>query len=72
MSVADGSHLIRIIPWIINDFNSRPHVSLDGLTPNERYGNLSLDIESLRKMKKVASQEMKQHNLKNRFAACQD
>ncbi len=70
MSVSDGNHLKKLIPWIVDDFNSRPHVSLEGLTPNEKYGNLTLDQSSLRSLKATASQKRKEHNFKNRCVNC--
>ncbi len=70
MVVSNGNHLKKLIPWIVGDFNSRPHVSLEGLTPNEKYGNLTLDQTSLRSLKAKASQKRKEHNFKNRCVNC--
>ena len=33
MTIPDGAALQKVIPGIIDDFNNRPHISLDGLTP---------------------------------------
>lgn len=71
MSVADGGHLTKLVSWISRDFNARPHISLNGLTPNERYENMNLDFGSLDEMKKAASRERRFYNLKNRCALCQ-
>jgi putative transposase len=70
MSVTDGDHLKRLIPWIAKDFNSPPHISLDGMTPNEKYENASLDLKSLRALKVNAAQRRKEHNFKNRCVNC--
>jgi len=70
MSVSDGSYLQKLIPWIASDFNSRPHISLDGLTPNEKYENLALDFHALRALKIVGIVKAKEYNFKNRCVNC--
>jgi putative transposase len=70
MSVSDLDHLRKLIPWITSDFNSRPHISLDGLTPSEKYENASLDTNSLRTLKVKALQKRKEYNFKNRCVNC--
>jgi len=32
LSVTDVDHLKKLITWIVKDYNSRPHISLDGMT----------------------------------------
>lgn len=39
MDIKDKVQLEKMIKWIIEDYNNRPHVSLDGLSPNEKYLN---------------------------------
>ena len=72
MSVKDRGDLNKMMPWICNDFNNRPHISLNGLTPNEGYENVVLDSESLKELKKIASQNRKMYNFKNRCTTCKD
>ena len=72
MSVKDRGDLNKMMPWICNDFNNRPHISLNGSTPNESYENVILDSESLKELKKIASQSRKLYNFKNRCSACSD
>lgn len=70
MSVSDGGHLKKLMSWIVDDFNSRPHISLEGLTPSEKYENIKLDPTALRVLKASASQKRKEHNFKNRCLNC--
>ena len=35
MDIPDGERLKTVLPKMIEDFNNRPHISLQGLTPNE-------------------------------------
>ena len=70
--VKDRGDLNKMMPWICNDFNNRPHISLNGLTPNESYENVVLDSESLKELKKIASQNRKMYNFKNRCTTCKD
>jgi putative transposase len=69
-SVSDGFQLINEVEFSVNNFNDRPHISLNGLTPNESHRNEKLDIELLRKMKVEAGIKRKQDNLKNRCEVC--
>ena len=70
MTIADEGELKRAIDWICRDFNNRPHISLNGLSPNESHENSALDIDSLKAKKKIAAEERKQFNFKNRCVAC--
>jgi putative transposase len=47
MDITDGSRLEKVFLKIVKDFNNRPHISLNGLTPNEAEQNLSIDREQL-------------------------
>jgi transposase InsO family protein len=69
-SISDGNQLNKEVGFSVNDFNDRPHISLDGLTPNERQKNHTLDFDSLKEKKKIASEERKRFNFKNRCVAC--
>ncbi|MBS1682225.1 MAG: hypothetical protein JST48_10980 [Bacteroidetes bacterium] len=69
-SINDGFQLIRELDFCCNNFNGRPHISLNGLTPDESYANVKLDDERLRKLKKEAGIKRKQDNLKNRCGVC--
>ncbi|MBY0432552.1 MAG: hypothetical protein K2U26_00415 [Cyclobacteriaceae bacterium] len=70
MQVADGVQLKNLITWIANDFNNRPHISLKGLTPNECYANINLDVEFLQLQKKIARVRRKESNQANRCSMC--
>ncbi|HYC83583.1 MAG TPA: DDE-type integrase/transposase/recombinase, partial [Chryseosolibacter sp.] len=63
MTVRDPNHLNETLRWVIADYNNRPHVSLDGLTPNEACENklinkqeLSLHIQRATKKRKILNQ----------------
>jgi putative transposase len=70
MEVKDGKNLNKILIWIHNDFKNRPHISLAGLSPNERHDNLSLDIEENSKRKELAKIARKEYNIANRCVGC--
>jgi len=70
MTIADEGELRRAMEWICDDFNSRPHISLNGLTPNESQQYMVMDTDSLKAKKKTASEERKRFNFKNRCVAC--
>ncbi len=70
MPLADGEELKRAMEWICDDFNNRPHISLNGLTPNEHHAKVSLDVDSLKEKKKAAAQDRKLFNYKNRCVSC--
>ena len=70
MTVDDGNQLKKVLEWSIDNFNSRPHISLHGSTPNESYDNVALDIESLKELKKVSAQARKLQNKKDQCAHC--
>ncbi len=71
MPIANGTELKKSLAWIQNNFNNRPHISLKGLTPNESQENYILDSDSLKVKKKIASEERKQFNFKNRCVSCE-
>jgi hypothetical protein len=52
--------------WICIDFNKRPHISLNGLTPNERHAEVNLDMDSMKAKKKTAAEDRKLFNYQNR------
>ncbi|HLZ16964.1 MAG TPA: hypothetical protein VKQ08_07985, partial [Cyclobacteriaceae bacterium] len=70
MTIANGSDLKKTMAWVYHDFNNRPHISLNGLTPNESHEKILLDLESLKARKKTAALERKQFNFKNRCVSC--
>jgi putative transposase len=70
MTLADDGELKRAMDWICNDFNNRPHISLNGLTPNEHHAKASLDVNSLKEKKKAAAEDRKLFNYKNRCVGC--
>lgn len=43
MEIEDMEHLNSAMEFIVHDFNNRPHISLQGLTPNEAEAGVSLD-----------------------------
>ncbi len=70
MPIANRSDLLKTMAWVHNDFDNRPHISLNGLTPNESQEYYVLDTDSLKGKKKTASEERKRFNFKNRCVAC--
>jgi putative transposase len=71
-TIANGVQLRKEVKFSINDFNNRPHISLDGSTPNECHAAMKLDHEFLRKLKIEAQIKRKLDNLKSRCEACTD
>jgi len=71
MTIPDEGELKKAMDWICYDFNNRPHISLNGLTPNESHQNMILDKDSLKAKKKTASEERKRFNFKNRCTSCE-
>jgi hypothetical protein len=59
MDIRDRAKLNKAFHFVVSDFNNRPHVSLNGLTPNEAEQNLSLDTEQLSLYKKNAAEARK-------------
>lgn len=51
---------------------NRPHISLDGLTPNEAEQNLLLNREQLRHYTIKAAEERKRHNHNHQCKHCTD
>ncbi len=48
----DGAALEKVLTWAIHDYNAtRPHTSLQGLTPAEAYSGVG--VETLRMSEKV-------------------
>lgn len=43
MEIPDRNQLHKMMEFIVDDFNNRPHISLNGLTPNEVEANVQLD-----------------------------
>lgn len=72
MGIPDGQRLRKIFPAVVDDFNNRPHISLNGLTPNEAEQNLSLNAEQLCLYKKKATEERKNYNQTHHCNHCKD
>lgn len=72
MDIPDEHQLLKIFPAVVDDFNNRPHVSLDGLTPNEAEQNHALDRNRLRIYVQNATQERKKYNQIHRCTHCND
>lgn len=72
MPIENRNQLIKQLEWVCDDFDNRPHISLSGLTPNEAHRNVKLDYESLKNLKKVATQIRKENNIENQCAACSE
>ena len=70
MNISDGSQLMKVFPMIVNDFNNRPHISLDGLTPNEAEQKLMLNRGQLRLHIKKATEARKAYNQNHRCKQC--
>ena len=62
MDIRDGTQLQKALFHTVDDFNSRPHISLGGLTPNEAEQNLSLDRNKLSINIRQATLERKIYN----------
>jgi putative transposase len=72
IDIPDEHRLQKIFPAIVDDFNNRPHISLDGLTPNEAEQNHALDKNPLRIYVKNATQERKMYNQDHRCTHCNE
>jgi putative transposase len=70
MEVQNIDELRKAMEFLTNDFNNRPHVSLDGLTPNEAYKNVSLDRQQLRLFTEKAAFDRKEYNRTHRCEQC--
>jgi putative transposase len=70
MEIQNIDELRTKIEFIASDFNNRPHVSLQGLTPNEAYENTSLDRQKLKLFTEAAAIERKMYNQTHRCAQC--
>ncbi len=72
MDIHDGTHLNIVLLKIVDDFNNRPHISLDGLTPNEAEQNIQLDRTKLSNHIQQATLERKIYNQLHRCSHCKE
>jgi putative transposase len=72
MNVPDEHQLQKIFPTIVEDFNNRPHISLDGLTPNEAGQNHALDRNQLMIYVKNETHERKMYNQSHQCTHCNE
>jgi putative transposase len=72
LNIPDGRYLQKVFAECVEDFNNRPHISLDGLTPYEAEQNISLNEEQLRLYIKTASVYRQEYNKTHRCTQCGD
>lgn len=70
--IRNRQHLEKILPEIISDYNNRPHVSLNGLTPNEAENGAMLDRKQLSTYIQQATQERRVYNQAHRCTQCSE
>jgi putative transposase len=70
MDIRDGNDLKKSFAFLVQDFNERPHVSLNGLTPNEAEKNTSVDKEQWRAYIKNATEGRIKYNKTNLCGGC--
>ena len=70
MDIADGGQLEKAIKKTVLDFNDRPHVSLNGLTPNEAEQGIALEDIKLKGFVALATDRRRAYNLANRCEHC--
>ena len=67
MTVRDPNHLNETLRWVIADYNNRPHVSLDGLSPNEACEN---KVISKPELSKYIQQQTGKRKISNQLDRC--
>jgi len=72
MDIRDGDQLSTALLKSVDDFNNRPHISLDGRTPSEAEQNIQLDTTKLSNYKKQASAERKIYNQSHQCKQCSE
>lgn len=70
MEIRNGELLQKALAQIINDFNSRPHISLGGLTPNEAEQGLSLNRRLLSRNIQQSTRERREYNRLHQCGHC--
>jgi len=70
MEINDGERLIKAMEFAVKDFNNRPHVSLQGLTPIEAEAHVQVDKNKRKSQIQTATLERKAHNKLNQCAHC--
>lgn len=68
--IENGEQLIEWMEWSVDDFHNRPHISHQGLTPNEKQENILLDRALLAQNIKQATSERKMLNKIQRCGHC--
>jgi putative transposase len=68
--IQNGAQLHEAMAWSCEDFNDRPHISHQGLTPNEKQENNCLDRSLLAQNIKQATTERKIQNKIQRCGHC--
>jgi putative transposase len=68
--IDNGEQLIEWLEWSIDDFDNRPHISHQGLTPNEKQKNILLDRALLAQNIKQATAKRKIQNTEQRCSHC--
>jgi putative transposase len=68
--IDNGEQLIQWLEWSIDDFDNRPHISHQGLAPNEKQKNILLDRALLAQNIKQATANRKIQNTEQRCSHC--
>lgn len=68
--IGNGEQLIKWMEWSVEDFHNRPHISHQGLTPNEKQKNILLDRALLAQNIKQATSKRKIQNTIQRCGQC--
>ncbi len=70
MEIPDRNQLHKMMEFIVDDFNNRPHISLNGLTPNEVEVNVQLDKIKRSNQLQCATEVRKIYNNLNHCTHC--
>jgi putative transposase len=70
MEISDGHQLHKVMKFVVDDFNKRPHISLNGLTPNEVEVNVQHDKIKRSNQLQCATEVRKIYNNLNHCDHC--
>jgi putative transposase len=69
-TIHNRDELEKLLPTFIDDYNNRPHISLNGLTPNEACAGTVLDRHLLSEYTNQSIKERTRNNKLNRCTQC--
>jgi len=72
ITIRNSDHLNETLQWVIEDYNNRPHVSLDGLSPNEACENKLLNKQELRHYIQQQTAKRRISNQSDRCDHCEE